>query len=228
MKVLIAEDDLATRKMLRFIFEQQGGHAVAEADTARLALEMLIAEQVDLLVADLILPDLDGFDLIRRVRRTSNVPIMVVSARAHLPDRVRGLKCGADDFLAKPFDVAELLARADAILRRSVRVPRVERDDQLKVGGLLLDKPNQVVELNGRLRVQLTPTEFRLLLHLAKTPGEVRTRRELEQAVAGDPHGVSESALNTYISNLRQKLESDPARPRLIQTVRSRGYRLAV
>jgi len=228
MHVLIAEDDLGTRKMLQFIFEQHAGYTVAEADSASRVLQMLQEQPFDLLVTDVMLPDIDGLELIRRVRRTSSIPIMIVSARTDIPQRVKGLRVGADDYIPKPFDVSELLARVDALLRRVARTPRAVGDGRMAVGSLVLEPNVQAVELSGRGRVRLTPSEFRLLLQLAKTPNEVRPHEELEQAITGSSSGCAPGELHTYISNLRHKLEPDPSNPTLIETVRSRGYRLAV
>lgn len=228
MLVLIAEDELGTRTMLRFVIEQQAGHRVLEAGTAAETLQNLEQERCDLLLADLTLPDLDGLELVRRIRRTSNIPIMIISARVNIPDRVGGLRSGADDYIAKPFDVSELLARVDALLWRASRVPRVEPAGRLEVGGLILDSELQTVQVRGSRKVRLTPTEFRLLLHLARTPGEVRPRRDLERVIAGDAVEGVDGALNTYIYNLRHKLASLSSRSELIETVRAHGYRLAV
>jgi two-component system KDP operon response regulator KdpE len=228
MHVLIAEDELATRKMLRFVFEQQAGRAVLEAGTGAETLQALADQECGLLLTDLSLPDMDGFELVRQVRRVSSIPIVIVSARGDVADRIRGLKCGADDYVSKPFDVSELLARVDALLWRANQTPRVERDGRLSVGPLVLEPTAQAVEIDGRGRVRLTPTEFRLLMDLARAPGKVRPRHELEQAIAGTEMAGTPGALNTYISTLRGKLETNPHRPRLIQTVRSRGYRLTV
>jgi DNA-binding response OmpR family regulator len=227
MLVIIAEDELGTRKMLRFVLEQQAGHRVLEAETAAETLRILRQERCDLLLADLTLPDLDGLELVRQIRRTSNIPIMIISARVNIPDRVRGLRSGADDYIAKPFDVSELLARVDALLWRASRKPRVEPAGRLEVGGLVLDPELQTVEVRGSAKVRLTPTEFRLLLNLARTPGEVRPRHDLERIVAGDADG-GEGALNTYIYNLRNKLAGVSEKSELIETVRAHGYRLAV
>src|SRR5215208_6587265 len=156
MQILIAEDELATRKMLRFIFEQQAGHSVVEAESAGEALQLLAEQPFDLLLADLMLPDMDGLELVRRVRRTSSILIIIVSARAGIPDRVRGLKSGADDFIGKPFDVSELLARVDALKWRASRTPKIQ-DSRLAVGGLVLEPHTQAAEVEGKGRVRLTP-----------------------------------------------------------------------
>jgi DNA-binding response OmpR family regulator len=227
MRVLIAEDELATRKMLRFVFEQQAGHSVDEAESGGQALGKLDEQPFDLLLTDLSLPDLDGLELIRRVRRVSSIPIMIVSARTAIPERVRGLKSGADDYVVKPFDVTELLARADALLWRARRVPKLE-GGLLSAGDLTLEPGQQVVELRGGLRARLTPNEFRVLYRLARSPGQLVSRAELEAVLADGPSEDAPGGLNTYISNLRHKLETDPDNPSLIETVRGRGYRLAV
>lgn len=228
MHVLIAGDELATRTMLRFVFEQQAGRAVLEAETGAETLQALADQECGLLVTALTLPDIDGFELVRQVRRVSSIPIVIVSARGDIADRIHGLKSGADDYISQPFDVSELLARVDALLWRANQTPRVEHDGRLAVGPLVLEPTAQTVEIEGRGRVRLTPTEFRLLMDLARAPGKVRPRHALEQAIAGAEAAGTPGALNTYISTLRAKLDTSPRGPGLIQTVRARGYRLTV
>lgn len=224
-RILINEDDLATRKMLRFILEQQGGYVIVEADSAEAALEMLGRERCDLVVTDLVLPGADGYELVRRIRRISWVPILVVSARAEIPDRVRGLRTGADDYLGKPFDPSELLARVEALLRRARHVA-TEEAGVIRAGALSIDLKRQVASVEGGGQVRLTPTELRMLTRLAQPPGEVHSRDELAEAIWGAAPNAAPSAITTYVAELRRKLERAGGRPRLLQTVRGAGYRL--
>ena len=232
MRILINEDDLPTRKMLRFVLEQQGGHAIVETESAEAALELLAAGGrdggFDLLATDLVLPGMDGLELVRRVRRRSSIPILMVSARGEIVDRVRALRTGADDYLVKPFDPSELAARVEALLRRSRQVSRGIEDGVVRAGDLSIDLTRHVASLAGRGTFHLTPTEVRLLLRLARPPGEVHSREDLAEAVWGEPQAASAGAINTYIADLRRKLEPSPGRPRLLQTVRGVGYRLSV
>jgi DNA-binding response OmpR family regulator len=226
VRVLVVDDDLAMRKMLRFIMESVGGHTVTEADGVGAAEQAVDRERFDVLTLDVLMPDGDGLQLCRRIRRRSNVPIVMLSAKGNIPDKVQGLKIGADDYIAKPFDPSELLARIEAVARRSSQVPLREEEGRLRVGELVLDLAEHSVSVRGRDPVRLTRTEFRLLLDLARAGGEVRTRDELELAIWGARVGASPNTIDSYISDLRHKLEPEPARPRYVRTVRGKGYRL--
>ncbi len=233
MDILVMDDDLATRKMLRFILEQVGGHRVHEVESAQDAETRVHADEVDLLLLDVMMPEVDGFELCKRLRSTSSVPIMIISACGDTPSRVRGLQLGADDYLPKPFDPSELAARVNALLRRAGRAARTSQDGRMRVGELAFDLAEHSVQVRsprGRARVvQLTPTEFKLLLVLARDPGRARTREELQAALWG-PNGVDPDAgyntVNAYISTIRARLEEDPRHPRYLVTVRGLGYKL--
>lgn len=227
MDILVTEDDLANRKMLRFVLEQQAGHRVTEAASAEAALGLLAEHRFDLLVSDVVLPGADGLELVRRVRRVSSIPILMVSGRTEIAERVRTLRTGADDYLVKPFDPSELAARVEALLRRARIAPRNEQTGLVRAGEVCLDLTRHVATVSGGPPVRLTPTELRLLLRLTRPPGEVHSRDELAEAVWGGAQTASASAINTYIADLRRKLEPGPGRPRLLQTVRGAGYRLA-
>jgi DNA-binding response OmpR family regulator len=180
------------------------------------------------------MPGIDGLELCKRIRATSNVPIMVVSARGDIQSRVRGLQLGADDYLAKPFDPSELAARVEAVLRRTSRQARADSDGRMRVGDITLDLTEHKVEVReprgARRNVQLTPTEFKLLLVLARTPGKAFSREELQTSLWGTPADPTAgySTVNAYVSDLRDRLESDPKNPRYLVTVRNVGYRLDV
>ena len=233
MNILVVDDDLPTRKMLRFILEQQGGHTVDEAATGAEALERLRPDETDLVMADVLMPGLDGFDLCRGIRARSNVPIMIVSAVGETSSRVKGLQLGADEYLPKPFDPAELVARVEAVLRRTQRAARVSSEGLMRLGSLTLDLTTHRVEVRqergGTRSIQLTPTEFKLLLVLARSPNEPVTRETLQRALWGPAHTGPEAGyrtLNAYVAEIRERLESDPKNPRYLETVRGVGYRL--
>ncbi|HEY3058698.1 MAG TPA: response regulator transcription factor [Chloroflexota bacterium] len=234
MDILVVDDDLTTRKMLRFVLEQQAGHRVLEAEDGEAAQRALDDEHVDLVMVDVVMPGIDGLELCKRIRATSNVPIMVVSARGDIQSRVRGLQLGADDYLAKPFDPSELAARVEAVLRRTSRQARADSDGRMRVGDITLDLTEHKVEVReprgARRNVQLTPTEFKLLLVLARTPGKAFSREELQTSLWGTPADPTAgySTVNAYVSDLRDRLESDPKNPRYLVTVRNVGYRLDV
>jgi DNA-binding response OmpR family regulator len=231
MHILVVDDDLPTRKMLRFILEQHSGHTVDEAESAAEAVTALEERDFDLVIADVLMPGLDGFDLCRRIRATSNVPIMIVSAVGETPSRVKGLQLGADEYLPKPFDPSELVARVEAVLRRSLRTARVSSDGVLRLGGLTLDLTTHRVDVRhdrvGVRSVQLTPTEFKLLLVLARSPNAAVSREDLQRALWGPAHVGPEAGyrtVNAYVAELRDRLEADPKNPRYLQTVRGVGY----
>jgi DNA-binding response OmpR family regulator len=229
--ILVVDDDLTTRKMLRFVLEQQSGHRVVEAEDAATAEARLAEEPFDLAMLDVVMPGIDGLELCKRIRATSNMPIMLVSARGDIQSRVRGLQLGADDYLPKPFDPSELTARVDAVLRRSTRSARADSDGRLRVGDVTLDLTDQRVELReargAKRNVQLTPTEFKLLLVLARAPGKAISREELQSSLWGASieTDAGYSTVNAYVSGLRDRLEADPKNPRYLVTVRNVGYR---
>jgi DNA-binding response OmpR family regulator len=228
--ILVVDDDLTTRKMLRFVLEQQGGHRVAEAADGAAAQNILAAESFDLAMIDVVMPGIDGLELCKRIRATSNMPIVVVSARGDIQSRVRGLQLGADDYLPKPFDPSELAARVDAVLRRSNRSARADGDGRMRIGDVTFDLTEHSVELRqprgSRRNVQLTPTEFKLLLVLARDPGRAFSRQELQASIWGTSEAdTGSSTVNAYVSELRDRLETDPKNPRYLVTVRNVGYR---
>jgi DNA-binding response OmpR family regulator len=231
VNILVVDDDLTTRKMLRFVLEQQAGHSVVEAEDAAAAEAALANQSLDLALIDVVMPGVDGLELTRRIRATSNLPIIVVSARGDIHSRIRGLQLGADDYLPKPFDPSELLARVDAVLRRSNRSARTDAEGRMRVGEVTLDLTAHLVELRdsrgARRKVQLTPTEFKLMLVLARSPGKAFSREELQTSLwGGSGEGASaNSTVNSYVSELRERLEVDPKRPRHLVTVRNVGYR---
>jgi DNA-binding response OmpR family regulator len=232
VNILVVDDDLTTRKMLRFVLEQQAGHQVAEAEDAASAEAHIDQKRFDLALVDVVMPGVDGLELCKRIRARSNLPIIVVSARGDIQSRVRGLQLGADDYLPKPFDPSELLARVEAVLRRSTRSARTDADGQMRIGDVTLDLTEHKVEVReprgGRRKVQLTPTEFKLLLVLARAPGKAFSRDELQASLWGPAAADTDSGystVNAYVSGLRDRLEADPKNPRYVVTVRNVGYR---
>lgn len=225
MNVLIVEDDFATRKMVRFILERQSGHQVREASDGASAIAMAEEELPDLAVVDVMMPDRDGLEVCRHLRRVSSIPILMVSARNQVQDKVRALLIGADDYLTKPFDPAELAARVTALARRAGR--RASEEGTLRVGDLALDFTRYTAQVGERAPVALTPTEFRLLLALARPPGKAFTREQLLSALWGSGEHHGSNTVSGYVADLRRKLEPDPSKPRHILTVRGIGYKLA-
>ncbi|WP_154936587.1 response regulator transcription factor [Micromonospora palomenae] len=221
-RVLLVEDDASIREVTALGL-RRAGFRVSTAVDGRAALAAWRAQPVDLVVLDVMLPGLDGLEVCREIRRTSAVPILMLTARTDTIDVVVGLECGADDYLRKPFDLPELVARVRAGLRRA---SAVVEETILTVGGLEIDPNRFVVRKAGR-ELTLTATEFRLLLELARRPGQVFTRELLLDRVWNHSHLGDSRLVDVAVQRLRAKVEDDPAEPRLVRTVRGVGYKLA-
>jgi DNA-binding response OmpR family regulator len=221
--VLVVDDELKITRLLRDYLQQAGFRVLTAADGPS-ALATARAEQPDMIVLDLGLPGLDGLDVTRALRRSSDVPIIMLTARAEEADRIVGLELGADDYLVKPFSPKELVARVRAVLRRVDA--SVEASDLVRAGDLEIDTAKRKVSLVDRA-IDLTPTEFELLLHLARSPGRVYTRSQLLDALHGVAFESYERAIDAHMKNLRRKLEPDPANPRYLLTVYGVGYKYA-
>ena len=222
---LVLEDEREIRHFVRMSLEAEGWQ-VFEAGTVKQGLVEAGTRRPDLVIADLGLPDGDGVDFIREVRTWSSVPIIVLSARIDERDKVAALDAGADDFITKPFGVAELLARTRANLRR-VRAGRATADSIFRFSDVEVDLSSRVVKKHGD-EVHLTPIEYRLLGVLIANAGRVLTHRYLLREVWGPTHSESTHYLRVYMGNLRQKLEDDSAQPQHIVTETGVGYRLLI
>ncbi len=220
---LVLEDERQIRHFVRASLEEEGWQ-VFEADTVRQALVEAGTRRPDLVVADLGLPDGDGIDFIREFRTWSGAPVIVLSARTDEVDKVNALDAGADDFITKPFGVAELLARVRANMRR-IRAERSATGALFRFGDVEIDFAARIVRRQGS-EVHLTPIEYRLLGVLTANAGRVLTHRHLLREVWGPSHADSTHYLRVFMGNLRQKLEDDPAQPRHIVTESGVGYRL--
>ena len=229
-KLLIIEDEKVLREKLAYNLSSQG-FQVETAEDGIKAMEIFSSAEFDLLVLDLMLPGIDGFEICRRVRQKSNVPILMLTARDEEIDRVVGLEVGADDYMGKPFSMRELIARVRAMLRRVELLRKdmkpslpIETEQSLKFGGLLINPDRREVQVYGKI-VELKPKEFDLLLYMAQNHGKVLTReRILEQVWGWDYIGESRT-VDVHIRWLREKLESDPANPKMLVTVHGTGYR---
>jgi two-component system KDP operon response regulator KdpE len=219
-RVLVADDEPQIRRALTMALRGHG-YEVEAAEDGEDALARLAAWSPDVLVLDLVMPKMDGFDVLREVRTWSELPIIVLSARGREADKVTALDLGADDYLTKPFGIDELLARLRAVLRRTR--PTVE--DIIHVQNVTIDIRNHVVTRDGQ-DIHLTPTEFDLLAVLATSAGKVMTHRLLLERVWGGYAADNAQQLRVYINYLRRKLETDPAEPTLIVTEPGIGYRL--
>jgi two-component system KDP operon response regulator KdpE len=220
-RILVVEDEAEIRRFVRLSLEREG-FQVHEAEGVRRGLIEAGTRRPDLVVLDLGLPDGDGVDLIRELRGWSQIPVIVLSARAEETDKVEALDTGADDYLVKPFGVPELLARVRAHLRRGATGP--SRDNVVSFGDVRIDLTRRTVQ-RGAEPLHLTAIEYRLLTHLATHPQCVLTHRQLLNAVWGGGHAEDTHYLRVYMANLRKKLEADPAQPKHLLTETGIGYR---
>jgi two-component system KDP operon response regulator KdpE len=220
-RVLVVDDEAGIRKVVRDALER-AGHEVSTEASAEAGLDAVEESAFDLIVTDLTMPGMGGLELVRRVRESSAVPILVLTVRQEERDKVRLLDAGADDYLTKPFGVAELLARARALLRRTEA--RNEAPPLSRWADVEVDREARIVRKGGKA-VHLTPTEFSLLTTLLSKPGAVWTHRQLLAAVWGTTAGVTHDTLRVHMGSLRRKLEDDANRPRFIRTEPWVGYR---
>jgi DNA-binding response OmpR family regulator len=220
-RVLLVEDDASIREVAALGLKQ-AGYRVTSAVDGRDGLMRALREPVDVVILDVMLPSLDGFEVCREIRKQSRVPILMLTARTDTVDVVVGLESGADDYVTKPFEMAELVARVRALLRRSSSQPE---ETTVSVGGLELDPASFIATKDGR-ELSLTATEFRLLLEMARRPGQVFTREMLLDRVWNYDYLGDSRLVDVAIQRLRAKLEDDPAHPSVIATVRGVGYRL--
>jgi DNA-binding response OmpR family regulator len=220
-RILVIEDNADLAYGLRNNLEIEGYDVEVAADGEE-GLERVRRAPPELVILDLMLPRLDGFRVLRAIRAGAlAMPVLILTARGEEADKVRGLKLGADDYVTKPFGVLELLARVEALLRRNASAQPVER-----IGDIEIDRATRTVMRRGE-RVDLAPKEFDLLMALADRRGAIATRLDLMRNVWGWSDAVITRTIDTHVAELRRKLEDDPARPRLILTVRKVGYRLA-
>ena len=219
--ILVVEDDQSIARLIRDYLDRAGFSVVVTGD-GETALARTKIEKPDVIVLDLGLPGRDGIELLRELRRFSNVPVVIVTARGDETDRVVGLELGADDYMVKPFSPRELVARVRAVLRRTERVD--VDPEQIRVRDLTLDVPRMRADINGE-PIDLTPTEFQLVLTMATQPGRVFTRSQLLDAVHGVAFESYERAIDAHIKNIRRKLEPMPADPQYVLTVYGVGYR---
>lgn len=226
MRVLIIEDDAPIRRFLEAALAN-AGYEVVEAETGRMGLSHILARVPDLIVLDLGLPDMDGMEIISRVREWSQVPIIILSARGREADKVEALNAGADDYLTKPFGVPELLARIRVALRHAATLKAGGQGgaSHFQVGDLAVDLAGRRVWV-GEVEVHLTPLEYRLLATLVRNAGKVLTHQYLLRQVWGPGYLEQTHYPRMFIASLRRKLEEDPAEPRYLLTEQGVGYRL--
>ena len=221
--VLLVDDDAALLEVMTIVLSSEGFRVVTAVDGAE-ALRELGRDGLDLVVLDVMLPRISGFEVLKKIREKSDVPVVMLTAKDQSVDKVVGLELGADDYITKPFDTKELLARIRAILRRFGRQEGRSQEGVLKLGPLELDLNGYTVTKDGE-PLELTPTEFKILTLLMRRPGRAFTRTQISEAVSTGSHYLASRYIDVHISRLRAKVESDPKEPRIIQTVPSVGYR---
>jgi two-component system response regulator CpxR len=226
-RILVVDDDVKLCRLIRDYLEPMGYH-VSAAHTGPEGLDIALRERFSALILDLMLPGMDGFSVLRRVRQSSNVPVLMLTGRGEEADRIVGLELGADDYLPKTFSTRELLARLRAVIRRSIMATSSlenaeHRSKPVIVGDLYIDPESRVVTLSDQ-PLPLTAVEFDLLLSLAKAAGRVKTREQLLLEIADRNFDVFDRSIDVHISSIRRKLGDDPKAPRFIVTVRSAGY----
>ena len=224
--VLVVDDEVRIRDLVRRYLEHEG-HQVLTAGSGAEALEVAGRVAVDLIVLDLRLPDITGEEVAAEIRKSSDVPILMLTAKVDERDRIHGLEAGADDYVTKPFSPRELVLRVGAILRRGRSTAVDATAESFGGGTLVLDEATRRVTVNGEL-VELTPTEWGVLLALAAQPGRVCSRYELINRVRGYEFDGYERTVDSHVKNLRRKIETDPAQPTIVQTVTGVGYRLGL
>lgn len=220
-KILVIDDEPQIIEVLTSYLKKDGFRVIAAADGTK-ALQIAEREEPDLILLDLMLPDIDGYEVCRALRKRSNVPIVMLTARDEETDKIVGLELGADDYITKPFSPREVLARVRAVLRR-VEAGTLE-EAVIRVGDLEIDHTRHEVKRAGKL-IDLTPTEFKLMEIFARNPRRVFTRLQLVEQVQGYSFEGYERTIDAHVKNLRQKIEKDPKNPRYITTVFGVGYR---
>jgi DNA-binding response OmpR family regulator len=223
MTILIVDDEPRIRDLVRLNLEMER-YRVIEASNGRQALEELREHLPDLVVLDVMMPEMDGFETLRAIREVSTVPVIMLTVRQSEQERIHGLDLGADDYIAKPFSPRELLSRIRALLRRSLMAPPARKTVIVVDPDLKIDFSRREVIVRGE-KVVLRPTEYRLLYHLVSNAGRLLTHETLLSKVWGSEYRDESHYLRLYITYLRQKLEKDPAHPRYILTERGVGYR---
>ena len=222
-KILIVDDETRLVDVLKAYLERDG-YRVAAAYNGREALLLARREKPDLILLDLMLPEMDGMEVCRTLRKESEVPIIMLTARSEETDKLIGLELGADDYVTKPFSPREVVARVRAVLRRSLMSPGAG-EEAITLGNLVIDQARHEVRRQDEV-IAITPTEFELLWALASNRGRVLSRLQLMEKALGDSYEGYERTIDAHIKNLRRKIELDPAHPRYVQTVFGVGYKV--
>ena len=228
-KIIIIDDDKELRLLMKKCMEQETyTAAVAGGGAEGLRLIEENKDTCSLVILDIMMPDLDGFQVLQKIRQTSNVPVLMLTAKSDEEDKVSGLRMGADDYLTKPFSINELMARVHSLIRRYTQFNSVSDDDRdiLNFKGILIDKINRIVMVNNQ-QIELTGKEFDLLYFLTSNKGKIFTKKQIYTQVWDEEYAFDDSNIMSFISKLRKKIEPDPEHPFYILTIRGIGYRFS-
>ena len=226
LKILVVDDESRMRKLVRDFLEREG-YAVLEAGDGMEAMDIFYEEKdIALIILDVMMPDMNGFQVLQEIRKKNNVPVLMLTAKSDEEDKVSGLRLGADDYLTKPFGINELMARVNSLIRRYTTLNPVAGSEAatMLLKDMVIDKVNRTVTLQN-LPVELTGKEFDLLVFLASNKGRVFTKKQIYTQVWAEEYAFDDSNIMSFISKLRKKIEPNPEQPFYIQTVRGVGYR---
>jgi len=224
--ILVLDDEEQIRETVAQFLEKEG-YRIRKAANGQEALEKFNNKIPDLILLDLMLPRITGFDVCKEIRKTSQVPIIMLTAKGEEIDKLIGLELGADDYITKPFSLREVEARIKAVLRRTQGVSQEQKEEKLNFNGLEINTNKREVLVKGQL-IELTPSEYAILITLAISPGRPFSRLQLLNATLGESYAGYERAIDTHVSNLRKKIEDNPQEPVYIQTVYGIGYKFGV
>lgn len=226
--ILLAEDDKDISSLLKLYFESSGYHLI-EAQDGEQAWDIIQNKKIDLAILDIMMPKMDGFTLTKKIRKTYNMPILLLTAKIEDADKILGLNLGADDYMTKPFNPLEVVARVDANLRRFYELNNNTSTKKepiiLSLGDLELDTEQLILKKRG-IEIVITPSEYKLLSFMMKSPGRVYTKSQLCEAINGEYYDNYENTIMVHISHLREKIEDDPKNPCYIKNVRGLGYKI--
>ncbi|BCJ95425.1 DNA-binding response regulator [Anaerocolumna cellulosilytica] len=228
-RVLIIDDDKELSTLMKKCIEQENLSAIIAhggVEGLRLAAENEDSNSLSLVILDVMMPDIDGFQVLKKIRETSNIPVLMLTAKSDEEDKVSGLRLGADDYLTKPFSINELMARVNSLIRRYTTLnPMTETDSEcIILKGMVIDKTNRIVSINDTI-VELTGKEFDLLFFLAANKGRIFTKKQIYTQVWEEEYAFDDNNIMSFISKLRKKIEPDPDCPFFILTIRGVGYR---
>lgn len=225
-KILIAENDLDIVGLLKLYLENDGYELVVATDGEE-ALEKALQDDVSLAILDIMMPKMNGYELTKRLRKVTQMPILILSAKNQDSEKILGLDLGADDYLTKPFNPLEVLARVRSLLRRSYEfnVENVEKNELITVGELTLDEDSKTISKNGENLI-FTPTEYKILALLMKKPGRVFTKAQIFEDINGEYYQSDDNSLMVHIYRIREKIEEDSKNPIYVKTVRGLGYKI--